>query len=55
MASDYKHFKVNHRKRFSNGKVYINGIGDFLSFSKERLIKFHGVSKEYFQLYLKEI
>ncbi len=47
--------KVDHGKRFARGKVYINGLEGFWSFAKERLIKFHGVSKERFPLYLKEM
>ena len=30
---------IDHGKRFSRGKVYINGIEGFWSFAKERLIK----------------
>jgi transposase len=38
-----------------NGKVYINGIEGFWSYAKERLLKFHGVSKDNFIYYLKEL
>jgi len=55
MFCGYRHLRVDHRKRFSRGKVYINGLEGFWSFAKERLIKFHGVSKEKFPLYLKEM
>jgi len=41
--------------RFSNGKVYINGIEGFWSYAKERLLKFHGVSRDSFIYYLKEL
>ncbi|MCL5037706.1 MAG: transposase, partial [Chloroflexi bacterium] len=37
------------------GKVYINGLEGFWSWAKERLIKHHGVSREKFPLYLKEL
>ena len=50
-----RHLKVDHQKRFSSGKVYINGLEGFWSWAKERLIKHHGVSKAYFPLYLKEL
>jgi transposase len=43
------------RKRFSSGKVYINGVEEFWSYTKERLIKHHGVSQEEFPFYLKEM
>ena len=39
--------------RFANGKVYINK--GFWSYAKERLLKFHGVSRENFVYYLKEL
>ena len=50
-----RHLKVDHKKTFSSGKVYINGLEGFWSYAKQRLIKFHGVSKEKFPLYLKEM
>jgi len=55
MYCGYRHLKVDHQKRFSNGKVYINGLEGFWSYAKERLIKHHGVSKGKFLLYLKEM
>jgi len=51
----YRHLKVDHAKRFAHRKVYINGLEGFWSYAKERLIKFHGVSKEKFPFYLKEM
>lgn len=55
MFCGYRHLKVDHKKTFSYGKVYINGLEGFWSYAKQRLIKFHGVSKEKFPLYLKEM
>jgi transposase len=55
MCCGYRHLKVDHQKRFSSGKVYINGLEGFWSYAKERLIKHHGVSQEKFPLYLKEM
>ena len=55
MCCGYKHLQVDHKKRFSSGKVYINGLEGFWAFAKERIIKFHGVSKEKFPFYLKEM
>ena len=51
----FRHERINHSKRFANGKVYINGIEGFWSFAKQRLQKFHGTSKQNFHLYLKEM
>src|SRR4030066_963537 len=39
----FRHMRIDHGKRFVNGKVYINGIEGFWSFAKERLMKYHGV------------
>ncbi len=55
MFCGYRHLKVDHNKRFSSGKVYINGLEGFWSWAKERIIKHHGISKEKFPLYLKEL
>ena len=55
MFCGYRHIKIDHKKLFASGKVYINGVEGFWSFAKERLIKFHGISKEKFPLYLKEM
>jgi len=55
MFSGYKHLSVDHRYKFSKGKVYINGIEGFWSYAKERLIKHHGISKERFLYYIKEM
>jgi transposase len=55
MCCGYRHLKVDHNQRFSSGKVYINGLEGFWSWAKERLIKHHGISKEKFPLYLKEL
>jgi transposase len=51
----FKHRRIDHGKRFANGKVYINGIEGFWSFAKERLMKYHGVKPRKFPLYLKEL
>lgn len=55
MCCGYRHLTIDHKKYFSSGKVYINGVEGFWSFAKERFIKYHGVSKSNFPLYLKEM
>jgi transposase len=55
MLCGYRHLSVDQHKRFFDGKVYINGSGGFWSYVEARLIKYHGVSKEKFPLYLKEM
>ena len=51
----FKHERIDKSVKFSNGKVYINGTKVFWSYAKERLIKFHGMNKENFVYYLKEL
>jgi transposase len=51
----FRHMRIDHGKRFVNGKVYINGIEGFWSFAKERLMKYHGVNPSKFPYYLKEL
>ena len=55
MFCGYRHLKVDHGKHFVNGRVHINGLEGFWSWGKERLMKHHGVSRESFPLYLKEL
>ncbi|MDI9633613.1 MAG: IS1595 family transposase [Methanolinea sp.] len=55
MFCGYKHLNIDHRYKFKSGKVYINGIEGFWSFAKERLIKHHGISREKFLYYIKEM
>ncbi len=50
-----KHLTIDHNKYFKNGRRHINGLEGFWSFAKERLLKYHGVSKNNFPLYLKEM
>lgn len=50
-----KHLTIDHQNRFAMGKNHINGLEGFWSYAKERLLKYHGVSKNNFKLYLKEI
>ena len=51
-----KHFRVNHAKNeFSKGNGnHINGIESFWGYAKHRLIKFNGIPKPFFEIYLKE-
>jgi len=55
MFCGYKHLSIDHRYKFKQGKVYINGIEGFWSFAKERLIKHHGISRQKFLFYIKEM
>ena len=53
----YKHKRINHSKEFRDKvdkKNHINGIENFWGWSKNRLRKFNGISRETFKLHLKE-
>ena len=51
----YKHYRINHSRQYSNRKgTHINGIENFWSFAKQRLAKFHGLSRKNFYYHLKE-
>src|SRR6476469_2275059 len=50
----YRHLRVDHARRFSHGKVHINGLEGFWSYAKSKFIKHHGVSPDRFPLYLYE-
>jgi len=51
----YEHIRVDHDKRFANGKTHINSIESFWAYAKERLLKYHGISPQKFLFYLKEL
>lgn len=50
-----KHIKVDHDHTFVKGHMHINGLEGFWSFAKQRFLKYHGVSRNHFLLYLKEL
>jgi transposase len=54
MFCDYEGFTDDGR-RFGRRDVPTNGTEGFLSYAKEKMNKFHGISKEKFPLYLKEM
>ena len=50
-----KHNRINKEYAFAKGRTHINGIEGFWSFAKERFHKYHGVNRENYPLYLKEL
>ena len=53
-VSEFKHYRINHSKRFVDKHNHINGIENFWNQAKRHLRKFNGVPKEHFHLFLKE-
>jgi transposase len=53
-VSKFKHFRINHFKRFADKKNHIKGIEGFWSQAKRHMRKFNGVPKEHFGLFLNE-
>ena len=51
---EFKHFRINHSKRFADKKNHINVIESFWSQAKRHMRKFNGVPKDHFRLFLKE-
>ncbi|MES9313333.1 IS1595 family transposase [Cutibacterium acnes] len=50
-----RHLRIRHSDdHWADGPNHINGIESFWSFAKRRLAKFNGLSKQTFQLHLKE-
>lgn len=44
----FKNRRIDHGKRFANGKVYIHGIEGFWPFAKERLLKYQELMEKNF-------
>lgn len=53
-VSEFRHKRINHRKRFSDGGNHINGIENFWNQAKRHLRRYNGIPRHYFHLYLKE-
>lgn len=56
-VSDFKHFRINHSKEFSdkvNRQNHINGTPNFWSQAKRVLRKYNGIDKKNFHLFIKE-
>jgi transposase len=54
MFCDYKRL-TGHGRRFGRGDAPMNGTEGFLNYAKEKMNKFHGISRGKFPLYLKEM
>jgi transposase-like protein len=55
IINGYDHYRVYHSKdEIIRGKVHVNGIESFWSYTKRRLAKFNGLTDYKFNLHLKE-
>lgn len=50
-----KHNVIDHDENYVEGSTHINGIEGFWSYAKERFRKYHGIRKDNYPLYLKEM
>lgn len=50
----FKHMRVDKSIRFSNVRVYINGIEGFWSYAKEKLLMYHGIKSMDFRFINKQ-
>ncbi len=53
-VSEFKHYRINHSKRFVKKHKHINGIENFWNQAKRHMRKFNGVPRQHFPLFLKE-
>lgn len=53
-VSEFKHYRINHSKKFAHGTNHINGIENFWNQAKRHMRKYNGVPKQHFELFLKE-
>ena len=50
-----KHERIDHSKTLVEYNKHINGIEGFWSFAKERFMKYHGINRDNYYWYLKEM
>jgi transposase len=53
-VSEFKHYRINHSRRFVKKHKHINGIENFWNQAKRHLRKFNGVPRQHFNFFLKE-
>ena len=53
-VSEFRHERINHTTRFSDGRNHINGIENFWSQAKRHLRRYNGIPRKDFHLFLAE-
>lgn len=55
VTDGYEHVRINHRTSLGSNRRHINGLENFWSFAKGRLLRYRGIRRSHFGLYLKEM
>ena len=53
-VSGFIHYRINHSKEFADRRNHINGIENFWNQAKRVLLKYNGIDRKSFPLFLKE-
>ena len=53
-VSGFRHWRINHAKRFAESHNHINGIENFWNQAKRHLRRFNGIPRAHFGLFLRE-
>ena len=53
-VSEFKHYRINHLKLFTDKENHINGIENFWNQAKRHMCRFNGIPRKHFPLFLKE-
>jgi len=53
-VAGFRHYRINHKKLFSEEKNHINGIENFWNQAKRHLRRFNGIPRKHFPLFLRE-
>jgi transposase len=53
-VSEFKHYRINHSKLFTQKQNHINSIENFWDQAKRHMRKFNGIPRQHFHLFLKE-
>ncbi|PIE56213.1 MAG: hypothetical protein CSA34_04820 [Desulfobulbus propionicus] len=53
-ASEFSHYRINHRKEIAELHNHINGVKNFWNQAKRHRRKYNGIPRQHFELFLKE-
>jgi transposase len=53
-VSEFRHHRIDHSKRFGQGRNHINGIENFWNQAKRHLRRYNGIPRQHFHLFLAE-